>query len=96
MLVVWRRANTFTGHCKVSTWILSIAYRTALKALRMQDEPVAGSEVDHLVSEAAGPEQRLSARQTRVALMRALESLSAEQRAVLIRACQKFGVRGIA
>src|ERR1700710_182309 len=40
MLVVWRRADSFNGQCKVSTWIFAIAYRTVLKALRQQDEPV--------------------------------------------------------
>jgi RNA polymerase sigma factor (sigma-70 family) len=84
MLVVWRRSDSFTGQCKVSTWIFAIAYRTALKALRTQDEPVAASLIDDLVSEDAGPEQRLNERQTRAALMSALETLSAEQRAVLI------------
>ncbi len=40
MLVVWNRATTFNGLSKVSTWVFSIAYRTALKALRGHDEPV--------------------------------------------------------
>lgn len=31
MLVVWRRAGDFSGHSKVSTWILGIAYRKGLK-----------------------------------------------------------------
>jgi RNA polymerase sigma factor (sigma-70 family) len=84
MLVVWRRSETYTGQCKVSTWIFAIAYRTALKALRTQDEPAAAAEVDDFVSEDAGPEQQLDRRQTRAALMRALQKLSAEQRAVLI------------
>ena len=84
MLVVWRRSDTYTGQCKVSTWIFAIAYRTALKALRREDEPVAAPAADDLVSDDAGPEQQLDRRQTHAALMRALESLSPEQRAVLI------------
>jgi RNA polymerase sigma factor (sigma-70 family) len=84
MLVVWRQPAAYTGQCKVSTWIFAIAYRTALKALRTQDEPVEAPVSDDLVSEEAGPEQQLSLRQTRAALARALETLSAEQRAVLI------------
>ena len=40
MLVVWRRAHTYNGQSKVSTWIFAIAWRTARKALRRQDEPV--------------------------------------------------------
>lgn len=84
MLVVWRRSDSYTGQCKVSTWIFAIAYRTALKALRTQDEPVAAASADDLVSDDAGPEQQLNRRQTRATLMRALETLSAEQRAVLV------------
>jgi RNA polymerase sigma factor (sigma-70 family) len=84
MLVVWRRSDTYTGQCKVSTWIFAIAYRTALKALRGEDEPVAASTADEPVCDDAGPEQQLDRRQTRATLMRALETLSAEQRAVLI------------
>ena len=84
MLVVWRRSDTYTGQCKVSTWIFAIAYRTALKALRTQDEPVQTSAVDDLVCDDAGPEQQLDRRQTQATLMRALETLSTEQRAVLI------------
>src|SRR5271165_7540794 len=34
MLVVWRRADSFNGTSKVSTWVFAIAYRKALKALR--------------------------------------------------------------
>ncbi len=40
MLVVWRRADSYNGLSKVSTWIFAIAYRKALKALKQLDEPV--------------------------------------------------------
>src|ERR1700746_2882967 len=39
MLVVWRKAATFNAQSKVSTWIFSIAYRKALKAIKRFDEP---------------------------------------------------------
>ena len=84
MLVVWRRAATFNGQSKVSTWLFAIAYRTALKALRQQDEPVDASAIDDLSSDEPGPEQQLSTGQTRAALLRALEGLSTEQRSVLV------------
>jgi RNA polymerase sigma-70 factor (ECF subfamily) len=32
--IVWRKAADFRGQSKVSTWIMGIAYRRALKALR--------------------------------------------------------------
>ncbi|AEK64141.1 RNA polymerase sigma factor [Collimonas fungivorans] len=33
-LVVWQKAREFRGEAQVSTWIMGIAYRTALKSLR--------------------------------------------------------------
>jgi RNA polymerase sigma factor (sigma-70 family) len=83
MLVVWKRSDTYNRQSKVSTWIFAIAYRTALKALRTQDEPV-DTQADELVSQDDGPEQRLSTDQTRAALARALDGLSTEQRSVLV------------
>ncbi|HEX4235451.1 MAG TPA: sigma-70 family RNA polymerase sigma factor [Caldimonas sp.] len=84
MFVVWRRADSYSGQSKVSTWIFAIAYRTALKALRGHDEPVDGAAVDEILSDDPDPEQQLSAGETRAALGRALEGLSAEQRSVLV------------
>ena len=84
MLVVWRRAATYAGECKVSTWIFAIAYRTVLKALRTQDEPVDATGVDELACEDAGPEQAAIRQQTQATLASALGTLSAEQRAVLV------------
>jgi RNA polymerase sigma factor (sigma-70 family) len=84
MLVVWKRCDTYNRQCKVSTWIFAIAYRTALKALRTQDEPVETLSHDEFASDDAGPEQQLSADQTRAALAGALDALSAEQRAVVV------------
>ena len=84
MLVVWRRAATYAGECKVSTWIFAIAYRTALKALRTQDEPVEGAGADELACEDAGPEEEAIRAQTQATLASALGTLSAEQRAVLV------------
>jgi RNA polymerase sigma-70 factor (ECF subfamily) len=84
MLVVWRRAATYAGECKVSTWIFAIAYRTVLKVLRTQDEPVDAPAVDELVADDAGPEEAAIRRQTQAALASALATLSPEQRAVLV------------
>jgi len=84
MLVVWRRAATYSGECKVSTWIFAIAYRTVLKALRTQDEPVDAATIDELASEDIGPEQEAIRQQTLSTLASALDTLSAEHRAVLV------------
>jgi RNA polymerase sigma factor (sigma-70 family) len=84
MMAVWNTAANFRGASKVSTWIFAIAYRTALKALRSQDEPVESGSDDELLSEEAGPEQQLMAGQARSTVLRALDALSAEQRSVLV------------
>jgi RNA polymerase sigma-70 factor (ECF subfamily) len=83
MLVVWNRAATFNHASKVSTWIFAIAYRTALKALRTFDEPLA-EPADEPVAEQPGPEQRRCDSETRAVLMRSLDMLSSEQRSVLV------------
>ena len=84
MFVVWRRSGTYNRQSKVSTWIFAIAYRTALKALRREDDPVATGAEDDFVSEAADPAQQLMAQQTRAVVLRALEALSVEQRCALV------------
>ena len=57
MLVVWNRAATYNGSCKVSTWIFAIAYRNAIKALSRLDEPMAdASDEDRPAPPEAGPE----------------------------------------
>lgn len=35
---VWQQAGSFRGEARVSTWIMGIAYRLALKAFRDQDD----------------------------------------------------------
>jgi RNA polymerase sigma factor (sigma-70 family) len=84
MLAVWRRAATYNGQSKLSTWIFAIAYRTACKALRRQDAPVEDDGADEPAGEAHDPMRQRSASETRAALMAALERLSHEQRNVLV------------
>jgi RNA polymerase sigma-70 factor (ECF subfamily) len=83
MLVVWRRAGTYNGTCKVSTWIFAIAYRLTLKALRHLDDPVDGASEDSADEAAAGPEGRLIATQQAAGLRTVLAQLSPDQRAVV-------------
>jgi RNA polymerase sigma factor (sigma-70 family) len=83
MFVVWSRANTYNGQCKVSTWIFAIAYRKALKALRRLDEPMEVEDSDVQVCEDPGPEQHLGQLQMNELLLGALDALSAEHRAVV-------------
>lgn len=41
MLLVWRKADTFRAESKVSTWILGIAYRLAMRRLKRQKTKLA-------------------------------------------------------
>jgi RNA polymerase sigma-70 factor (ECF subfamily) len=84
MLVVWRRADTYNGQCKVSTWIFAIAYRTVLKALRQQDEPVETPPCVEPALASAEPEAQRSLQETKASLLRALGGLSPEQRSALV------------
>jgi RNA polymerase sigma factor (sigma-70 family) len=84
MLVVWNRAHTFNGQCKVSTWIFAIAYRTVCKALRWQDTPVDPVDLDDRASDGMGPEGMSNAREVQAALARALDGLSHEHRNVVV------------
>ncbi len=84
MLVVWRRASTFNRQSKVSTWVFAIAYRTACKAMRWQEAPADETNPDEQPGEGSGPERLTSDRETRVALLRAMQMLSHEQRNVLV------------
>ncbi len=50
--VVWQRAGQFRGDARVSTWIMGIAYRQALKAFRDGDDPAlhdSGEELEPLL-----------------------------------------------
>src|SRR5437764_2020745 len=40
MLVVWNKAGTWDGNCKVSTWVFAIGWRKARKRLHAADEAV--------------------------------------------------------
>jgi len=82
MLVVWRKAATYSTESKVSTWIFAIAYRRGLKLLKRFDEPVAGDDEDTLVADEA-PEGAVLQRQLRDVLGAAMAQVSPEQRTVV-------------
>lgn len=97
MMVVWRRADSFNGQSKPSTWIYAIAYRMALKAYRRKDEPLEDIDSDKRVSPDVGPEQTLGRLQIRRVLEDALNGLSADHRVVVDLAYfHEMGYREIA
>jgi RNA polymerase sigma-70 factor (ECF subfamily) len=79
--IAWRKADSFHGDSRVSTWIMGIAYRCGLKALRQRgDEPVD----DYAMREGRGPAHDPDEdRELRDWLGKALEHLSADQRIVV-------------
>ena len=83
MLTVWHRADSFRAESRVSTWVLGIAYKKALKALRSaRAHDALESGGDETPSEDT-PESALTHTQLRGQLTRALASLPPAQRAVV-------------
>jgi RNA polymerase sigma factor (sigma-70 family) len=82
MFVVWKKPDKFNGASKVSTWIFAVAYRTALKARSRFDEPVEDNPAYEPVDD-FDPEQSLGQQQVQGVLLKAMERLSPEHRAVL-------------
>lgn len=84
MVVVWQKAGTFAGRSQVSTWIMGVAYKTALKAIRKFGRAPKTVEVEAgMALDEAGPERSLADRERRDQIRRALNELSPEHRAVV-------------
>jgi RNA polymerase sigma-70 factor, ECF subfamily len=86
MLVVWRNSASFNGGSKVSTWIMGIAYRKALKLLarsKRWSSRLATVDFDDWLehSEVAAPTNDHG--ELRELLERGLNALSPEHRAVV-------------
>lgn len=80
--IVWQKADTFRGDSRVSTWIMGIAYRCALKALRQHGEDDAMDSSDWLERHDAGVDPQAD-RELRDWLAKAMRRLPTEQRVVL-------------
>jgi RNA polymerase sigma-70 factor (ECF subfamily) len=83
MLVVWQKAGTFDGSCKVSTWIFAIAYRKACKAIKALDEPVDADIELFEADPGQQPENQLDLQRLQRMIGAALDDLPAAQRAVV-------------
>jgi len=83
MMVVWDTAGNFRGASKLSTWIFSIAYRKALKARARWPDPVEEDSHDMRVSEEPAPDEHIEHDRLHDALVAAMDSLSADHRAVV-------------
>ncbi|HEU4602725.1 MAG TPA: RNA polymerase sigma factor [Steroidobacteraceae bacterium] len=78
MWTVWQKAASFRGASRVSTWIVGIAYRRALKALRR-----VGNAMNTSVDEAASIAAQPVLDEEREWLQQGLDELPLEQRMVL-------------
>jgi RNA polymerase sigma-70 factor (ECF subfamily) len=97
LLVLWDRPDSFSGRARLSTWLFTIAWRKAMKALRRQHEPVEDLFAESRMSPERSPEQSAGERRMRAALLDALTSLSPEQRAVVdLSYFHEIGYREIA
>ena len=83
MMVVWQTAGSFRGSSKPSTWIFAIAYRKAYKAKQRWPDPVEDPENDTRVSTDPAPDEELHHQRLHDSLVRAMDQLSADHRAVV-------------
>lgn len=86
LLVVWRKASTFEGRSRVSSWVFGIAYRKALKRLERRDRrPEAAPLADAPPAvELHTPERAWDRRERAAAVAEALSTLPTEQRSVVV------------
>ena len=82
MWVVWERAADFRGASQVSTWIMGIAYRRALKTLRRASLQIQSADVDP-PEEIGDASAAVDEADRRELVMRALAQLPIEQRLVV-------------
>jgi RNA polymerase sigma-70 factor (ECF subfamily) len=79
--IAWQKAGSFHGDSRVSTWIMGIAYRCGLKALRQHgDEPVDNDSLPEDRTPSHDPDED---RELRDWLSKGLDHLSTDQRVVV-------------
>ena len=86
MLVVWRNGRSFGGRSSVSTWIMGIGYRKALKLLaasRRWTDRFTGGPFEELIERSEALAEQSDDGDLRDLLDEALRHLSAEHRAVV-------------
>jgi len=86
MLVVWRNAAKFAGRSRVSTWIIGIAYRKALKLLDISQRwamRFKAAEFSENIEPGTSGEELTDDRALRELVHKAMQQLSPKQRAVV-------------
>jgi RNA polymerase sigma-70 factor (ECF subfamily) len=83
-MVVWRNANDFRFASQVSSWIFGIAYRTALKSTRRQQNHSAAQSIEECPEQTVDPVLETEIKDW---VMHGLNRLPDEQRLALELAC---------
>jgi RNA polymerase sigma-70 factor (ECF subfamily) len=81
--IAWQHAGDFRGDARVSTWLMGIAYRCGLKALRRQGDELLDELTDEAFPGPDGSNDPGEDRELRDLLGKALAHLSADQRVVV-------------
>jgi RNA polymerase sigma-70 factor (ECF subfamily) len=79
-MVVWQSAKDFRHASQVSTWVIGIAYRTALKSLRRQKNHTAARSLDDCPEQTVDPTVEAEVQDW---LKHGLDQLPVEQRLTL-------------
>lgn len=92
MLAVWQQADRFRGDSQLSTWIIGIAYRRALKELKRlgRMEVSYGSSMPNESDGQSADDPETTHREVRDCIDRALAELPAEQR-LAVELCYFMG-----
>ena len=80
--IVWQKAREFRGGSRVSTWIMGIAWRCAMKALRRNNDSSAEAFANSMPAEPTSAESQ-AVEERGEWLERGLATLPMEQRATL-------------
>jgi len=84
LLLVWEKPERFNHTCKISTWVFGIAYYKALKSMSKAARSNNDLDIDEFSETMADPLAKMADNaETQDWLNRALESLPADQRAVI-------------
>jgi RNA polymerase sigma-70 factor, ECF subfamily len=79
--IVWQKAGGFRGASRVSTWIMGIAYRRALKSVnKLRNEPDS-DDIDAVAAQMA--DEPFVQEEMRELVLRSLDALSGDQRMAL-------------
>ncbi|HWI86877.1 MAG TPA: RNA polymerase sigma factor [Sphingomonas sp.] len=96
MMAVWEKPEAYRGASRLSTWIMAIAYRKAMRALRRQDLPVEEGPPAAAGAEAA-PDRDIGRARVNRLLLDAMGQLSPDHRAVIdLTYFHELGYREIA